>query len=79
MLDAIPYIMSGITPEMLAKIGFSRKDMLKWCRYDSRNCKDEEFTEIADPDSGKCFSFNWDARNHADRSGEASGKKMQEM
>ncbi len=73
MLDALPYLISEIDPQTLAKIGYSRKEMLRWCKFDSRNCKDEEFTEINDPDAGKCFSYNWDARNYAERSGEKNG------
>lgn len=73
MLDALPYLMSDLDPAILAGIGYSRKDMLQWCTFDARKCQDEEFTEMVDPDSGKCFSFNWNAKNYADRSGEKNG------
>ena len=66
--------MSALAPEVLSKIGYNRKDMLRWCTYNSRNCKDDEFTDIVDPDAGKCFSFNWNARNIAEKSGEKAGQ-----
>lgn len=47
--------------------------MLRWCTYDGRQCEDEEFSDILDPDVGKCFSFNFDARCQAKRSGQING------
>lgn len=74
VVAALPYLLNDLDPVVLANLGYSRKDMLRWCKYDGRNCEQKEFTDLVDPDSGKCFSFNWDAKNYADRSGERSGK-----
>ena len=74
VLDALPYVLSDLDPAVLSSLSYSRKDMLKWCTYNGRKCLDDEFSEMVDPDSGKCFSFNSDWRNYADRSGEKNGK-----
>lgn len=73
MLDALPYLLAEVDPSVLAKLGYSRKEMLRWCKYDGRSCADQEFSDVVDLDVGKCFSFNWEAKNYADRSGETHG------
>lgn len=71
--DALPYLLDDVDPSLLALLGYSRKEMLKWCKYTGRNCAEPEFLDIQDPDAGTCFSFNWNASNHAERSGEKNG------
>lgn len=77
--DAMPYFLTEIDPETLAKLGHQLEEILEFCLYDSELCGVMDFKPYLDESAGNCFTFNAEEkhRRQSRRAGEVYGLSVQ--